>query len=267
MTIVKYLTLIRAITLLHQYQRPIKTVEHQGRPVEYIEVTLDDIEMANRLANEVLGRSLDELPPQTRRLLNLIDGMVTAGCQRQGLDRADFRFSRREVREHTGWGNTQLKVHLNRLVDLEYLLVHRGDRGRSVAYELVYQKPGKQDDRFLPGLLDVAQLRRQRSGQNGQWSGQNGQWSGHGRGKVAPKSGHGRPSEIDATADASTTHLTLLLDITKNVNTPWKNHPRRTRRTIILRKATSSPSRAIPTASKREHRYLRAGRHLASKVE
>ena len=65
----KYLTLIRAIALLHQHQRPRKTVEHRGRAVEYIEVTLDDIAMANRLAHEVLGRSLDELPPQTRRLL------------------------------------------------------------------------------------------------------------------------------------------------------------------------------------------------------
>ena len=37
--------------------------------VEYVEVTADDIAQANALAHEVLGRSLDELPPQTRRLL------------------------------------------------------------------------------------------------------------------------------------------------------------------------------------------------------
>ena len=65
----KYLTLIRSIAMLHQYQRPVKTTLHHGKTVEYIEVTLEDIEMANRLAHEVLGRSLDELPPQTRRLL------------------------------------------------------------------------------------------------------------------------------------------------------------------------------------------------------
>ena len=35
----KYLTLIRAVALLHQHQRPVKTVEHHGKPVEYIEVT------------------------------------------------------------------------------------------------------------------------------------------------------------------------------------------------------------------------------------
>src|SRR5271155_3650221 len=76
----KYLTLIRTIALLHQYQRPTKTVEHHGRPVEYIEVALADIAVANRLAHEVLGRSLDELPPQTRRLLLAVDEMVTAEC-------------------------------------------------------------------------------------------------------------------------------------------------------------------------------------------
>ena len=112
---VKYLTLIRAVTLLHQHQRPIKTIDHQGKPVEYIEVTLNDISVANRLANEVLGRAVDDLPPQTRRLLHLIDDMVTQACQKRGEDRADFRFSRREVREHAGWGNTQLKVHVKRV--------------------------------------------------------------------------------------------------------------------------------------------------------
>jgi len=62
----KYLTLIRTVTLLNQYQRQLK--EKDG--LQYIEVTLEDIEAANRLAHEVLGRSLDELPPQTRSLLS-----------------------------------------------------------------------------------------------------------------------------------------------------------------------------------------------------
>ena len=79
---VKYLTLIRAIALLHQYQRPIKSVAHGERQIEYIEVSLDDIETANRLASEALGRSVDELPPQTRRLLGLIDDLVeVAACE------------------------------------------------------------------------------------------------------------------------------------------------------------------------------------------
>src|SRR5262249_1137722 len=116
---VKYLTLIRTIALLHQYQRPVQTVEHQGRQVEYIEVTLNDIGHANTLAPEVWVRSFDDLPPQTRLLLHLVDQMVTTACQQQRLDRSDYRFSRRDVRSFTSWGHTQLKVHLKRLEEQE----------------------------------------------------------------------------------------------------------------------------------------------------
>ena len=136
----KYLTLMRSIALLHQHQRLRKTLLHRGQTVEYIEVTKDDIRIANQLTEEVLGRSLDELPPQTRRLLALVDEMVGEQCQQLKMERGDFRFSRREVRQRIGWGDTQLRVHLGRLEELEYLLVHRGGRGQSFVYELVFER-------------------------------------------------------------------------------------------------------------------------------
>ena len=154
----KYLTLIRVIALLHQHQRPRQTVEHNGRTIEYIEVALDDIAVANRLTAEVLGRSLDELPPQTRRLLLLVDAMVTAECKRQRIERADYRFSRREVREVTGWGDTQLRLHLGRLEELEYLLAHRGGRGQSFVYELAFAVEGDGSKPVMAGLIDVEKL-------------------------------------------------------------------------------------------------------------
>jgi DNA primase catalytic core len=154
----KYLTLIRSIALLHQHQRPRKMVEHRGRTVEYIEVALADIATANRLAHEVLGRSLDELPPQTRRLLLFVDEMVTAECDRQKMGRADYRFSRRDVRAWTGWGDTQLKIHLHRLEELEYLLIHRGGRGQSFVYELMFARPSDGGRPMLGGLIDMDAL-------------------------------------------------------------------------------------------------------------
>jgi DNA primase len=128
----KYLTLIRAIALLHQYQREVKAVTHNGKSVEYIEVTLADIETANRLAHEVLGRTLDELPPQTRRLLGLIYAMVRERCKALEMAQADYRFSRRDVREASGWTDFQVKTHMHKLEAMEYVLVHRGGRGQSL---------------------------------------------------------------------------------------------------------------------------------------
>lgn len=187
----KYLTLIRAIALVHQYQREVKVVEHAGRRVEYIEATREDIAMANRLADEVLGRSLDELPPVTRRLLHLIEAMVQGAADKQGLGRADVRFTRREVREHTSWGNTQLKVHLGRLEELEYLVVHRGGRGSSLVYELRYEGEGKDGSRFVPGLI---------RGYDDHRSGPEGDKSGPSRAEVGGMSAVGRDASSGAGA-------------------------------------------------------------------
>lgn len=134
----KYLTLIDAIALLHQYQRAPQTVTRQGRTLRYVEVTPADIAVANRLAAEVLARSLDELPPQTRRFLTALDQWVSAQSVARTLPRASLHFTAREVRVVVGLGATQVKLHLHRLVELEYVLVHRAPRGQGVVYELCY---------------------------------------------------------------------------------------------------------------------------------
>jgi len=151
----KYLALIRTIALLHQYQRPVLVHRHRGEELRYIEVTREDIRLANELTHEVLGRSLDELPPQTRRLLGLVEKMVSERTAAMGVERRHFRFSRREVREATGYSYEQLRVHLGRLVELEYLLVHRGGRGQSFFYELLYDGGGASGAPRVFGLIEV----------------------------------------------------------------------------------------------------------------
>lgn len=184
----KYLALIRAVTFLHQFQRPVRTADHRGRAVEYVEVTLEDIAAANALAAVVLGRSLDDLPPQTRNLLTLLDRMVTAGCERERIDREDFRFTARQAREFAGWGHTQLKLHLKRLVDREYVLAHRDRQARRNVYELAYTCDGS--GRALPGLIDPDELRhREWADYDGERSGQNGHQPGRGRGQAGGRPG------------------------------------------------------------------------------
>lgn len=185
----KYLTLIRVVALLRQFQRPTKQVEHGGRVIPYIEVSKEDIAVANHLAAEVLGRSLDDLAPQTRRLLMLLEEFVAERCRMLGIERADYRFSRRDVREHSRWGDTQLRIHLERLVDLELLLIHRGGRGQSFVYELAYDGGGKDGRPFLIGLLDPAHL------YNSEFAGVNGHLAGSSRPLRGPVAGGLRGAE------------------------------------------------------------------------
>jgi len=204
----KYLALIRCITLLHQYQRPIKTITHEGQSLAYVEVTREDIAAANRLAHDVLGRSLDDLPPQTRRLLGLIARMVAERCVAAKMEREDCRFTRRQVREFTGWSDSQLKTHLGRLEEMEYLLAHRGGRGQSFIYELAYDGGGADGGRFLTGLLDVEKLRAgtpttaEKSGLDEKKSGPEGGKSGPSLPEVGPGLG-GKNAPLSSEKPAS----------------------------------------------------------------
>jgi hypothetical protein len=170
----KYLTLIDVIALLHQHQRPIKTALVAGQSLEYIEATVSDIALANRIAHEVLGVSLDELPPQTRRVLGHLYRMVQAKMHAQGLLQRDVRFSRAEVRAVTGLSDTQARIHLDRLAALEYLLTHRGQRGQSYEYELLHDLPvigdAAEAGPHLSGLIDVAALKALESASTNQSS-------------------------------------------------------------------------------------------------
>ena len=181
----KYLTLIDTIALLHQHQREVKTTVRAGETIEYIEAMLDDIALANTIAHEVLGRSLDELPPQTRRLLRAIDAYVAGESVRRALRRSDYRFSRRALREAITWGDTQLKIHLARLVELEYVIAHRASHG-AFDYELVYETAADDASVRCPGLIDVAALKHAYDSKR----------SGSGRPLVGGQSVGGRGEEL-----------------------------------------------------------------------
>jgi hypothetical protein len=152
----KYLGLIRAVAFLRQFQREIKTADAEGEPVEYVEVTLDDIARANVLAHEILGQSLDELAKPSRTLLGLIHEMVTAG----GKPADQTWFTRRTIREHTGWSDWQVKTHVRQLEELEYLHVRSGSRGREYAYALYYRGEGEDKSRFCLNLMPVEEIEK-----------------------------------------------------------------------------------------------------------
>jgi hypothetical protein len=151
----KYLTLIDAIALLHQHQRPKGRYELGGRTLEYVPVTLDDIALANELAPEVLGRSLDELPPQTRTVLGHIRTLMRA--KREKTKSVDS-FTRRELHGACGWSFTQLRIHLERLIEQEYVAAHCGRMGSQFVYELLIDIDAPEHATHVP-LLDVETLK------------------------------------------------------------------------------------------------------------
>ena len=150
----KYLNLILAVTFLYQLQRPVQNDAELG---DHIETTLDDIAIANEVAHELFGHSLDDLSRPSRELLRLVYQHV----QRQAAARktGDVTFTRRELREAFKWGDTRLRTHLDELVEMEYVVPLSGRFGQTYQYRLVYE-PTDEPGRFLSGLKSVEQLRK-----------------------------------------------------------------------------------------------------------
>jgi hypothetical protein len=116
------------------------------------------------------------------------------------MERCDYRFSRREVREYTNIGDTRLKIHMHRLEELEYLIVHRGGRGQQFVYELAYNGEGRDGSPFVSMLFDVTKYEkydRNLSPLNMNLSPLNTDLSHRGRPQVAVKSPPSRPPVHD----------------------------------------------------------------------
>ena len=139
----KYLALIDAVAFLHQHQRLIRTHEFpDGTTLDYVTVTPEDIALANRLAGTVLARALDDLPPQTRRVLLALHGWIAATAAGAATPLDQVTFTRRQAREALHLGPTQARLHLDRLRALEYVeaLRPQGD-GVTQWYRLAWVPP------------------------------------------------------------------------------------------------------------------------------
>ncbi len=151
----KYLALIASITLLHQYQRKRTTRSGHSQVV----ATLDDVELANRLATATMARSFDSLMPQTRRLLTLLSEYVAKRSQGEEVALLDIRFTQRELRDVLEWNDRTLRRHLGRLVELEHVVAYRSGRGNGRTYQLVDAAASDSPTTASLGLVDPRELR------------------------------------------------------------------------------------------------------------
>jgi len=132
-------------------------VQNDAELGDYIETTLDDIAVANELAHELFGHSLDDLSRPSRELLELTYQHVRRQATAKKTN--DVTFNRRELREAFKWGDTRLRTHLDELVEMEYVVPLSGRFGQTYQYRLVYE-PTDEPGRFLSGLKSVEQLRK-----------------------------------------------------------------------------------------------------------
>jgi DNA primase len=146
----KYLSLINSIALLHQYQREVKTARRGDIEIEYIEVTLEDIALANELAEEILGKAMDDLAPPVRGMFEAI----RAACRESG----QTQLTRREIRELTGWSDWQVRVYCQKLVEMEYLFAVQAQNGKPAVYEIARDEDAETSS--LQGLTSVEELKK-----------------------------------------------------------------------------------------------------------
>ncbi len=157
----KYLALIAASALLHQYQRQRTRHVVDGQPVTCVLATLDDLALANQLARQVLAPRREPLLPATRRLLGRIGQYVQQQAARQAIAPTVVRFTQRQLREALAAPDRSLRRGLARLVQLEYVAVESAGRGNGRRYRLCDGCVEGIDQGLSLGLVDADQLRHE----------------------------------------------------------------------------------------------------------
>ena len=144
----KYLNLIRAVTLLHQHQRERHSIECNGSDLTYVESTPDDVKTTNTLMISIMKNSIDDLAPQTRRLLNSITELARTLSDETETPPDQVTLTRKQIREHVNMRNTRLGDHLRKLIEHEYLTVKRSRHGRK-DYKIIHCDDQDENERTL----------------------------------------------------------------------------------------------------------------------
>ncbi|MFZ2633692.1 MAG: hypothetical protein WA081_03195, partial [Desulfosalsimonadaceae bacterium] len=114
----------------------------------------------NRLANEVLGQSLDDLAKPSRTLLTGIYKMVKETADKSNEPVDAVYFTRRMIREYTGWTDWQIRTHIKQLEEMEYLCARIGARGKEYAYALNYRGQAEDAGKCYLNLTPVEEIKK-----------------------------------------------------------------------------------------------------------
>lgn len=143
-----YLQFIEAITFYKQYQREQQVNEDTGEV--FIETTIEDIEEANELIQEVLLRKSDLLNGACRSFFEMLKAYLKANNQ--------TTFTNAEIRRTLRINPSNQKRYMLQLQIAELVQRAKGDKRKGYVYEVTnyedYQTTNKQIKDLLQSIVD-----------------------------------------------------------------------------------------------------------------
>jgi DNA primase/energy-coupling factor transporter ATP-binding protein EcfA2 len=144
-----YQSFVKAITLVHQYQR---RKDQYGRLISEKE----DLQVAAEIMFESILLKVDELDGSLRQFYEQLKEYI------KGKGNDHYEFSQREIRQTLHISKTQLQRYLNDLVQLEYIKQTGGYANRGFNYKVMYWDNiaalRAKVKRHLQGQLDQLEL-------------------------------------------------------------------------------------------------------------
>ncbi len=137
----KVLNLLETVAFVRQMQKQVKQVEG----IDYIEVDASDLAVAQPLIQKLFVARFDELSGPSCSLLAVLYAMQETAkgqaSRNQFNDEGRYLFTRRQVREHSGFSKTALHRCFTELEEYEYVLRDTATRRRPFRYVLDWTPP------------------------------------------------------------------------------------------------------------------------------
>jgi DNA primase/DNA-binding MarR family transcriptional regulator len=141
-----FLSFVKQITLIHQYQRKR---DQQGRVI----TAPEDLKIAVEIMFDSIFLKVDELDGSLRQFFEQLKEYIL-----QKENPQNYEFTQREVRQALNLSKTSLFRHLNSLIELEYISTSGGYQNRGLKYKISYwdnvTKLREQIKEYLNNQLD-----------------------------------------------------------------------------------------------------------------
>ena len=143
----KQLSLIQALILLHEQERPKSRQRCTKQNVYSFEITNEKVNLANKLALEILSSGLPKLSSECNFLLLLFEQIVEKNCVLYQIQQSDCHLGFEDIQRYTRWDRLMLKSHLKQLCDKKY--IEKYGRGFARVYKLTYDRQKRKVQYFL----------------------------------------------------------------------------------------------------------------------